>query len=221
MPVVQVEMHVLADRPTERMTSSTSCPALPTACWTSAARSASRPSCGLRLRGSGQDGCAERGRRLPDAEVADIDAATDSFSVAQPLRHLDEPPGLQARGVLEKDEGATGRWRSRALSSRIALSRRSVCCPISCWSWTTRPAMRPAKRSANSPTTARPGSVSTLMPRLRWTMGRTGAGARTAERARAPPACRHIARRPAHLGEAQPSQLEQRIVPPKRRWNRP
>ena len=48
----------------------------------------------------------EPGRRLPDAEVADVDAATDSFSVPEPLRHLDEPPGLKARGVLEEDEGA-------------------------------------------------------------------------------------------------------------------
>ena len=48
MPVVQVEMHVLADRADRRMTSSTSCAALPTASWTSAARSGNRPSCGLR-----------------------------------------------------------------------------------------------------------------------------------------------------------------------------
>ena len=63
----------------------------------------------------------ERGRRLPDAEVADIDAATDSFSVAEPLRHLDEPPGLQARGVLEKDQGA-----ARPLAQpRIELAHRA------------------------------------------------------------------------------------------------
>jgi len=49
----------------------------------------------------------EPGGRLPDAEVADVDAATDSFSIAEPLRHLDEPPGLKARSVLEENEGAT------------------------------------------------------------------------------------------------------------------
>ena len=48
----------------------------------------------------------EPGRRLPDTDVADIDAATDAFRVAEPLRHLDEPPRLQARGVLEKDKRA-------------------------------------------------------------------------------------------------------------------
>jgi hypothetical protein len=49
----------------------------------------------------------EPGRRLPDADMADVDAATDTFSVVEPLRHLDKPPWLQARGVLEKDKRAT------------------------------------------------------------------------------------------------------------------
>ena len=48
----------------------------------------------------------EPGRRLPDTDVADVDAATDSFRVAEPLRHLSEPSRIKARGVLEKDERA-------------------------------------------------------------------------------------------------------------------
>ena len=65
-------------------------------------------------------------RRLPDADMADVDAATDAFSVVEPLRHLDEPPRLQARSVLEKDKGA-----ARPLAqTRIELphhSKQAVC----------------------------------------------------------------------------------------------
>ena len=108
MPVVQVEMHVLADRAdrtndVEHVLHSASHRLLDVCGQISqpAVLRAEAPQTQARM------AAPERGRRLPDAEVADIDAATDSFSVAEPLRHLDEPPGLKARGVLEKDEGAT------------------------------------------------------------------------------------------------------------------
>jgi hypothetical protein len=48
----------------------------------------------------------EPGRRLPHTDVAHVDAATDAFRVAKPLRHLHEPPRFQAGRVLEKDERA-------------------------------------------------------------------------------------------------------------------
>ena len=118
----------------------------------------------------------EPGRRLPDAEVADVDAATDSFGVAEPLRHLDEPPGLKARGVLEEDEGAT-----RPLAKpRIELAQhaeQAVCLfPHLTFVMDDETGDAAANRSANSATTARLGSFSTLMPRFRWTTGRYGCG---------------------------------------------
>jgi hypothetical protein len=48
----------------------------------------------------------EPGRRLPDTDVADVDAATDSFHVAEPLCHLSKPSRIKAGGILQKDEGA-------------------------------------------------------------------------------------------------------------------
>ena len=44
--------------------------------------------------------------RLPYADVADVDTEAHSVSVLQPLRHLDEPARLQARRVLKEDGGA-------------------------------------------------------------------------------------------------------------------
>ena len=37
--------------------------------------------------------------------MADVDAAADPLSGLEPLRHLDEPAAVQSGGVLEKDEG--------------------------------------------------------------------------------------------------------------------
>ena len=48
---------------------------------------------------------AERGGHLPQANVADIDAAADPLSVLEPLRHLDEPSAIQPGRVLEEYEG--------------------------------------------------------------------------------------------------------------------
>jgi transposase len=48
---------------------------------------------------------SEPGGRLSQADVADGDAATDSLSGLKALRHLDEPAAIQSGGVLEKDEG--------------------------------------------------------------------------------------------------------------------
>jgi hypothetical protein len=47
---------------------------------------------------------AEPRGHLPQADVADIDAAADPLSVAEALRHLDEPAAVQPGGVLEEDE---------------------------------------------------------------------------------------------------------------------
>ena len=49
---------------------------------------------------------AGSGRGLPDTDVADVDAAADSFRVAEPFRHLGEPSRLEADGVLEKHQRA-------------------------------------------------------------------------------------------------------------------
>ena len=68
----------------------------------------------------------EPGRRLPDADVADVDAATDAFSVVEPLRHLDEPPRLQADGILEKDE-ETSRPLAQTAIELPHHSKQAVC----------------------------------------------------------------------------------------------
>ena len=47
----------------------------------------------------------EGGGHLSQANVADVDAATDPFSGLELLRHLDEPAAIQAGGVLEKNKG--------------------------------------------------------------------------------------------------------------------
>ena len=40
--------------------------------------------------------------------MADVDAAADPLSGLKALRHLDEPAAIQSGGVLEEDEGAIG-----------------------------------------------------------------------------------------------------------------
>jgi len=49
---------------------------------------------------------SEPGGRLSQADVADVEAATDSLSGLKALRPLAEPAAIQSSGVLEKDEGA-------------------------------------------------------------------------------------------------------------------
>ena len=51
---------------------------------------------------------SEPGGRLSQADVADVEAATDSLGSLKTLRHLDEPAAIQSSGVLEKDEGPIG-----------------------------------------------------------------------------------------------------------------
>src|SRR5512132_1523066 len=66
----------------------------------------------------------EPGGRLPQADVADVDAATDSLGGLQTLRHLDEPAAIQSSGVLEENEGAI---RSLAEASiQLAQSGKQV-----------------------------------------------------------------------------------------------
>ena len=108
MPVVQVEMYVLADR-ADRPDDVEDVPRgashrildLCDQIRQPAVLRAKVPQTQARM------AAPEPGRRLPDADMADVDAAADAFSVVEPLRHFDEPPRLQARGVLEKDKGAT------------------------------------------------------------------------------------------------------------------
>src|SRR5690348_4777121 len=48
---------------------------------------------------------SESGGRLSQADVANVDAATNSLSVLEPLRHLDEPAAIQTSGVLKENKG--------------------------------------------------------------------------------------------------------------------
>jgi len=68
----------------------------------------------------------EPGRRLSYADVADVDAATYSLSFLEPLRHLDEPARLQAYGVLEKD-GGTVRPLAKARIELAHHGKQAVC----------------------------------------------------------------------------------------------
>src|ERR1700745_40313 len=42
---------------------------------------------------------------LSQADVSDVDTATDSFGVPEPLGHLDEPPAIQSGGVFQENQG--------------------------------------------------------------------------------------------------------------------
>ena len=107
--------------------------------------------------------------------MADVDAATDSFSVAEPLRHLDEPPRLQARGVLEKDEGPSGRSRRRASSSRITLEQAVCLLPHLMFVMDDEAGDAARETVGELPDHGAAGLlVSTLTPRFRWTTGRYG-----------------------------------------------
>ena len=215
MPVVQVEMHVLADRAdrtddvehvlhgaSDRLLDICGQIRQPAIRWAEAPQAQARMA------------APEPGRRLPDAEVADVDAATDSVSIAEPLRHLDEPPGLKARGVLEENEGAI-----RPLAEpRIELAQpaEQAVCLLPHLTFVmddeTGDAAGKAVRELPDHGAARlvqhvdaavqvdhglvrvRGHEPQHMLKLRWRVGVYLGG--------------H-----AHLGEPEPSQLEQRIVP--------
>ena len=49
---------------------------------------------------------SEPGGHLSQADVTDVEAETDSLSILQQLRNLDEPLAVQSGGVLEEEEGA-------------------------------------------------------------------------------------------------------------------
>jgi hypothetical protein len=106
MPIVQVEMYVLAESAdrtgdVEHISQSASHRVLDVRdqIGQSAVLWVKVPETQARM------AACESGGRLSDADVADIKAATDSFSVLETLRYLDVPARLQADGVFEKDDG--------------------------------------------------------------------------------------------------------------------
>ena len=154
MPVVQMEMQVLADR-ADRMDDVEHIPRRAFDRGLDVCDQIRQPAV-LRVKvpqAQARMAAREPGRRLPHTDVAHIDTATDALRVVEPLRHLYEPPRFQAGRVLEKDERTARPLTQTRIERPITLSSWPVRSPISCLSWTTRPAMRPAKRSANSPTT--------------------------------------------------------------------
>jgi len=105
MPVVQVEMQVLADR-ADRMDDVEHIPRRAFDRGLDVCDQIRQPAV-LRVKvpqAQARMAAREPGRRLPYTDVADIDTATDALRVAEPLRHLYEPPRFQAGRVLEKDE---------------------------------------------------------------------------------------------------------------------
>lgn len=71
----------------------------------------------------------EPGCRLSDADMADVKAAADALSVLKPLRHLGEPGWLQAGSVLKKDDRAV-RPRPKAPIKLAHDGKQAVClCP--------------------------------------------------------------------------------------------
>src|SRR5689334_8354242 len=107
MPVVQVEVHMLADPAKrsddlEHMRQSASHRVL-NVCY-----QAGQPVIHRAELLEVQAGMAalEPGGGLPDADVADIDAAADPLGGPELLRDLDEPAAVEPGGVLEEDEGS-------------------------------------------------------------------------------------------------------------------
>jgi hypothetical protein len=107
MPVVQVEMHVLADR-ADRADDVEYISRRAFNRGLDAWDQIGQPDV-LRVKvpqAQARMAAREPGRRLPYTDVTHVDAATDALRVAEPLRHLHEPSRFQAGRVLEKDERA-------------------------------------------------------------------------------------------------------------------
>lgn len=107
MPVVQVEVQVLADR-ADRVDDVEHIPCRAFDRGLDICDQIRQPAV-LRVKvpqAQARMAAREPGRRLPHTDVAHVDTATDALRVAEPLRHLHEPPRVQACRVLEKDDRA-------------------------------------------------------------------------------------------------------------------
>jgi len=157
---------------------------------------------------------AERGRHLPQPDMTDIDAAADPLSVLDPLCHLDEPSAIQPGRILEEDEG-TVRPLAKA-RIQVAQPGQQVVC--------LRPHL-PLVVDDQAGDTAREAvgefGHQGAVPRVQHVHGavqvhhgQAGMGGHELQD------ILEVVRRAgvylgghAHLGEAEPGQSEQRIVP--------
>lgn len=155
----------------------------------------------------------EPGCRLPDADMADVKTATDTLSVLKPLRHLGEPGWLQADSVLKKDDRA---FRPRAkLPIKLAHDgKETVClCPhltAVMDDHTPEPACEPVGEFTDH-------GAATLMQHVDAPVQVDDGQIRMRrhEPQNMLELCRGVGvhlRGQAHLSEAKPSKLEQRIV---------
>ncbi len=156
----------------------------------------------------------EAGGRLPQADVADIDAAADPLGRLEPLRHLDEPATIQSGGVLEEKEGT-----ARALTKMgIQLTHRGQQ-TIGLGRHLTFVVDHQASDAAREAVGEFPdqGAVPPVQhvdAPAQVNHGQAFVGRH--ERQDVLEAVRCVGvhlRRDAHLGEAEPGQLEQRVVP--------
>ena len=106
MPVVQVKVHVLAET-ANRARDLQDMRQCASHCVLDVRYQAGQAVVGRAQLLEVQAGMAvpEPGRRLPEADVADVDAAADPLGVLEPLGHLDEPAAIQPGGVLQEHQG--------------------------------------------------------------------------------------------------------------------
>ena len=117
----------------------------------------------------------EPGRRLPDADVADVEAGANPLSFLEPLRHLHEPAWLHAGGVLEKDDG-TVRPLTQACIELAHHGKQAVCLCLHLTAVVDDYTRAGRRTGGESAITARLRSCRTLTRRFRWTTGRYGWG---------------------------------------------
>ena len=156
----------------------------------------------------------EPGGRLSQADVADVDAAADPLGVLEPLGHLDEPAAIQPGGVLQENQGPV-----RALAQagiQLAHSGQQALGLCSHLTFVMDDQAGDPAREAVSEF-AHHGAVSPVQHvEAAAQVDHRQAGLGGHERQHVVELVRclgvHLGRR-AHLGEAQPGEFEQRIVP--------
>ena len=156
----------------------------------------------------------EPGGRLPQADVADVDAAADPLGGLEPLGHLDEPAAIQSGGVLEEDEGTV-----RALAKvGIQLAHRGQqavgLCPHLTFVMDDQAGDAACEAVGEFPHHGAVSPVQHVEAAAQVDDGQARMGGHelqdVVELVRRVGV--HLGRG-AHLGEAEPGQLEQRIVP--------
>src|SRR5262249_37155195 len=215
MPIVQVEVHVLAE-PTERardvehMRQGASHRVLDV-------RHQVRQAVVHRaklLEVKARMAVSEPGGRLPQADVANIDAVTHPLSALEPLRHLDEPAAIQSGGVLEKNEGTARLLAKPGIQLAHPGNQAVRLCPHLTFVVDDQAGDASREAIGELPHHRAVPPVQHVDATVQVDDGQTRMGGRELQDILELVGCVgvYLGGR-AHLGEAQPSELEQRIVP--------